>query len=306
MSVKLMSAIFETEFRDLQDNEGNTTKAATAKLVLLALADHANDEGEGAYPGLTKMELKTALSRPAIINTYDALKHNGIIFLVGQSKRNTNNYTINTRSFPRANGDSKPALLVNSITEDSKPSLPEVVNPVYPNHPLTVIKTSPVLTEKEIQQVNAKVDAIIANGQNKDWTEILHNFERVFGFGELPWYSTGVWEKFAKFLIKSGGQWFADYVAWRNGDGKYKAFSNKKIRENPAAFMDTGYPEYEASKMYRSPDQPQRGSMIRTIGHTDAILSRHVEQSQFFNLLLQYHIHYNTFRGGIILVAHAL
>jgi len=73
MSVKLMSAIFETEFRDLQDSEGNTTKAATAKLVLLALADHANDEGEGAYPGLTKMELKTALSRPAIINTYDAL-----------------------------------------------------------------------------------------------------------------------------------------------------------------------------------------------------------------------------------------
>ncbi len=112
-----------------------------------------------------------------------------------------------------------------------------------------------VLTEKEIKQVNAKVDAIIANGQNKDWTEILHNFERVFGYGDLPWYSTGVWEKFAKWIIKTGGAWFADYVQWRNGDGKYKAFSNKKIRENPAAFMDTGYPEYEASKMYRKTDE---------------------------------------------------
>ena len=73
MSIKLMSAIFETEFRDLPDEEGNTTKGSTAKLVLLALADHANDEGEGAYPGLTKMERKTALSRQTIINTYGSL-----------------------------------------------------------------------------------------------------------------------------------------------------------------------------------------------------------------------------------------
>ena len=28
-----------------------------------------------------------------------------------------------------------------------------------------------------------------------------------------------------------------------------------KIRENPQAFMDTGYPEYEASKMYRKTDE---------------------------------------------------
>jgi len=152
MSVKLMSAIFETEFRDLPDEEGNITKASTAKLVLLALADHANDEGEGAYPGLTKMERKTALSRQTVINTYGALKYNGIIYLAGISKRNTNNYTINVKSFPKANDDGQPILLVNPVDSTSQAALPEVVNPLDPNHPLTINETSSkVLKTDEVQ-----------------------------------------------------------------------------------------------------------------------------------------------------------
>jgi hypothetical protein len=99
------------------------------------------------------------------------------------------------------------------------------------------------------------LDGMLAYSQPQPEMDTLHDFERAFGFGALPWYSNTVWDKFAKFLIKSGGQWFTDYLVWRNGDGKYKAFSNKKIRENPAAFMDTGYPEYEASKMYRKTDE---------------------------------------------------
>jgi hypothetical protein len=122
-----------------------------------------------------------------------------------------------------------------------------------------------VLSEKELQQVNAKVDAIIAGGQDQTQLDSLHDFERIFGFGSLPWYSNTAWDKFAKWIIKQGCAWFADYVQWRNGDGKYKAFSNKKIRENPAAFIDTGYPEYEASKMYRKTDE-DRGVYAPQIG----------------------------------------
>lgn len=84
----------------------------------------------------------------------------------------------------------------------------------------------------------------------------LHEFERIFGFGQLPWNSTGVWDKFAKFIRQQyAAGWFADYVKWREGDGKYDAYSNRKIRENPQAFMDTGYPAYEAKKMYRKTDE---------------------------------------------------
>lgn len=160
MSVKLMSAIFETEFRDLTDAEGNVTKASTAKIVCLALADHANDEGEGAYPSVTRLERKTALSRQCVINTLDALKYNGIARLEGVSKRNTNNYTIEPNCFPRsADRDSIPALLVNPVTSASKPGVPELVNPVDPNHTITIIEPS-TLSQIE-KQANRKVDAIL-------------------------------------------------------------------------------------------------------------------------------------------------
>ena len=100
MSIKLMSAIFAAKFTDLKDGAGNVTKASTAKLVLLALADHASDDGKGAYPSLTRVERKTGLNRKTIVNALDALKFNGMISLVGRSKLNTSNYAILMQAFP--------------------------------------------------------------------------------------------------------------------------------------------------------------------------------------------------------------
>jgi hypothetical protein len=80
-------------------------------------------------------------------------------------------------------------------------------------------------------------------------------FERAFGFGELPWDSTTVWQKFYKFIVRvysENPNEFQGYADWRKDRGKYSAFSNRKIRENPQAFMDTGWPEYDASKMYNN------------------------------------------------------
>jgi hypothetical protein len=121
------------------------------------------------------------------------------------------------------------------------------------------------------------LDGILAYSHPHDEMDSLHDFERTFGFGALPWYSNTVWDKFAKWIIKQAGAgWFADYVQWRNGDGKYKAFSNKKIRENPAAFMDTGYPEYEASKMYRKTDEARpEYQAVEQIDTSDAIPNPH-------------------------------
>lgn len=183
MSVKLMSAIFETEFRDLTDADGNTTKASTAKSVCLALADHANDEGEGAYPGLTKMEVKTALSRQAVINAYDALKYNGIIFLEGVSKLGTNDYTINVGAFPGAMERGKPGLLVISVDPPSQPGLPPLVNPDYPNHPLTTLKTrlTPLKTDElpiewqiagRVEEVVIPDDAIARRVDFANWVGV--------------------------------------------------------------------------------------------------------------------------------------
>ena len=89
-------------------------------------------------------------------------------------------------------------------------------------------------------------------------------FERAFGFGELPWDSTQTWQKFKKFVVsvyQSTPRAFTEYVQWREGDGKYRAFSNKKIRETPAAFMDTGWPEFltrNISTRYNREQKPGR------------------------------------------------
>lgn len=114
------------------------------------------------------------------------------------------------------------------------------------------------------ENIDQKVidDAVLAK-------EARDTFEKVFGFGTLPWSSNDVWTKFEKLVIKAYKEnpgWIADYVFWRNGDGKYKAFSNRKIRENPQMFIDTGYPEYQTSKMILATDSV-KGSYSTTKRH---------------------------------------
>ena len=66
MSIKLMTKAWEL---DLKAND---------KLVLLALADHANDDGE-CYPSLRKIEAKTGLSKQGLINAIKRLMDLGLI-----------------------------------------------------------------------------------------------------------------------------------------------------------------------------------------------------------------------------------
>ena len=93
-----MSAVFKAEINDLSYTKKEKTriaKASTVKLLLLAYADCANDEGESAYPGFTLLEIKTALSRQGIADTIEACEQNSFLFPAGKSKRKTNSYRIN-------------------------------------------------------------------------------------------------------------------------------------------------------------------------------------------------------------------
>ena len=167
MSVNLMSAIFETEFFDIKDENGNVTKASTAKLVLLAMADHANDEGEGSYPSVERLCRKTALSEQTIRNTFDALRYNGVIELAGKSKYGTNNHTINTKSFPKAIGKEVTSLTLyplggsNEYLKGSNQS-PLVTLPIRPESLLNKQETSNTLTARDFQEAGEKVEKIIA------------------------------------------------------------------------------------------------------------------------------------------------
>lgn len=143
-----MSAIFETEFRDLPIGDGDRmAKASSLKITMLAIADHANDEGESSYPGLTRLELKTGLSRQGLVGIIAACKHNGLLGISEQkSKIGTNNYIINTTCFPRLIDKDDQRLLVkpldqsSHLTSTSQATLPEVVKSLDLNHQLTTNK----------------------------------------------------------------------------------------------------------------------------------------------------------------------
>lgn len=158
MSIKLMSAIFETEFPDYLTCGEDKTKASTAKLILLAIADHANDEGESAYPGLKRLGVKTGLSKTGIIDTLKILKFNGLIFVDEEPSRlGTNNYTIITSAYPCLQKSfevgSQATLLVNPLDHGGQPTLPVVVNPLDMNHPLTINKSSLTTTTNISKEV---------------------------------------------------------------------------------------------------------------------------------------------------------
>jgi hypothetical protein len=91
-------------------------------------------------------------------------------------------------------------------------------------------------------------------------------FEKAFGFGTLPWYSNDTWTKFAKFVIEEYRKSkisFGNYVAWRADEGKYTGMSNKQIRTNPAAFMDTGWPEFQSQVVRQVATLPQEKTELQ-------------------------------------------
>jgi len=66
VSIKVMSMIFEAE--------GLTS---TEKLVALALADHASDDGRNVYPGYSRIAHKTSLNKSTIGATINSLVEKG-------------------------------------------------------------------------------------------------------------------------------------------------------------------------------------------------------------------------------------
>jgi DnaD/phage-associated family protein len=94
MSVKIMSQVFDCNMPELKTDKGETVSDSAGKFVLLALADHASEDGEGCYPGVRRICRKTNLSIGTVVKALNALRHNGFTQLEGQSRRKTFNYTV--------------------------------------------------------------------------------------------------------------------------------------------------------------------------------------------------------------------
>ncbi len=104
MSILLMSKAFNAK-----------RLTSTQKLLLLALADHANDEGNHVYPGQSRLMLKTSMSRTTVRDTLKALYDIDILQVVREATPSSSTeYRINTVKLDE---------LVN-LTDDDDPSLP--------------------------------------------------------------------------------------------------------------------------------------------------------------------------------------
>lgn len=229
-----MSAIFETEFFDLKDLDGNITKASTAKLVLLAMADHANDEGEGVYPSVERMCKKTSLSEQTIRNTYDALKFNGIIELKGLSKYGTNNHTINTKCFPRAIGKDVKILTLYPLEGSNRSLLPP--QPVYPT-PLPVIPESSLTINKTPLPKGDLVDFELSKLPAMSLRKAIHEYFRLNVNWETKtarqWMEWAVGENITPEQLRASAE------LWRNEKAfNWQTPTLKGIFEKWPALMD--------------------------------------------------------------------
>lgn len=177
MSVNLMSSVFNCNIPELKTDDGKTVPDTTAKSVLLAMADNANDEGEGSYPGVDTLCRKTNYSTSTVCNALNALRHNGFTTLVGRSRRDTNNYTI-------------------SVAKILEFQWPKREDSSHRNASVSVVETNPLVTihkpstainvPKIIAKANIAVDHVLENAQKsttKTWTslpEIYHSYGKAF------------------------------------------------------------------------------------------------------------------------------
>ena len=288
MGIKIMSAIFETEFRDLPTGEidengrQKMAKASSIKITMLALADHANDEGE-CWPGYTRLELKTGLSRQGVADVIKAIKHNGLATISEEKSRSgTNNYTINLSCFPKLADIQDKRLLVKPLDYPSQATLPELVKPLDLNHQLTPKEPpeSPFSSAKEkfgSEEWKKQKKKEIA-GKSVEWAilageevkpedilrqeivyEALTAFERDIKFNPLPWDSSKTWERLKNFVIaeyQKDSLIFAKYKTWQQNEGKFVAMSNRKIKERPEDFIAC-WPDFLAHSAMYSPPPPR-------------------------------------------------
>jgi hypothetical protein len=163
MSIELMALAFKHKMPDLEAENGKTVSGSAAKFVLIALADHANDEGKHVYPGTDLIHKKTGLSQRTVITCLSALRHNGFIIEKGTSARGTKEYNINVSllhcalsSQPNVNpvhSECEPSSYKSSLTTKESSEENKIFVPVKRGriHELTLID------EKELSDPQAGI-----------------------------------------------------------------------------------------------------------------------------------------------------
>ena len=99
MSAIVYGRVFWTVFPELSYTAKNgkaiKIKETTAKIVMLAIADSADDFGENSWNSFQTLATKTSIQRRSVIRVVRALINNDMIKVAGITKYGTNNFSIN-------------------------------------------------------------------------------------------------------------------------------------------------------------------------------------------------------------------
>lgn len=89
MSIKIMTRVFDSDL------------PTTEKMVLLAMADYASDNGDSIFPSIETLSRKTSLSERAVQNTIKSLIEKNYLILLkkGGGRNKTNLYKIRCSRF---------------------------------------------------------------------------------------------------------------------------------------------------------------------------------------------------------------
>ena len=98
MSVIVLSRVFWSQFKDIQfqDKAGKTIKIGkdTSKLVMLAIADSADDFGENSWQSFETISQKASIERRSVMRVVRGLMADGYLSISGVSRYGTNDYKI--------------------------------------------------------------------------------------------------------------------------------------------------------------------------------------------------------------------
>lgn len=109
MSIKLMSAVWDMEL-----------PTHTQKLVLLSLADQANDMGE-CWPSLDTISRRCGLTRQGVLDQIEKLTAQRCLSVETGGGRKSNRYTVAVNRIDQ----NRESVAVNAVDPSSQPRLPQ-------------------------------------------------------------------------------------------------------------------------------------------------------------------------------------
>lgn len=178
----------------------------TQKLVLLAMADHADDEGGNAYPSVSKLANKCGVSERAI---QYALKQLRVAGYLEVQKAASQHYPTSYRVHPRG-AESAGRKICGAQMDASRGANPDIqgCNGLHPNHP------EPSEPSREGRKRPARRCP-------KDFTLTPERFEYAVGKGLTVAQVGTAFEKFQNHEFKTPrSDWDATWRNWAIGEAE--------------------------------------------------------------------------------------